>query len=308
MASLSETLSVFYEVREKNDNMKNAAHSTHQVIKSAIARTERKLAVQREELSAARDREKLREHAELIAANIYRLEKGMTSFTTENYFSEGEEITLKLDSRLTPQENSEKMFKEYRRKKNAEEVLTKQIANGEEELRYLESVLESIEKADSLATLSEIKEELRETGYISNTSEKGKQKVRALAPYRFVSSDGFVIYAGKNNKQNDALTLKSALKSDLWLHTKNVPGSHVIVECPGLDEVPDRTITEAAIIAATLSRASDSVNVPVDYTQVKFVKKPQGAAPGRVIYTNYYTAYVTPDEELCEKLMSKGEN
>ncbi len=303
-SSLSDTLALFYEQRERNDNLKTKAHGTLQVVKSAISRTARKLALQREELKKAKEREELRERAELIAANIYRLEKGMTSFEAENYFSEGEKITIKLDSRLTPQENSEKLFKEYRRMKNAEKYLTKQIADGEEELVYLESVLESIEKADGEATLSEIREELRETGYIDKGSDGRRQKPRALAPYRFVSSDGFVIYAGKNNKQNDALTLKSALKGDLWLHTKNIPGSHVIVESSG-KELPDRTITEAAIIAATYSKSKDSVNVPVDYTQVKFVKKPQGAAPGRVIYTNYYTAYATPDVELCEKLRQK---
>ncbi len=299
--SLSDTLSEFYEQREINDNLKGKTQGILQVVKTALSRTARKLAAQKDELAKAEDRETLRERAELIAANIYRLEKGMTSFTTANYFSEGEEITLKLDSRLTPQENSEKLFKEYRRMKNAERYLTEQIKLGEEELEYLESVLESIEKADSEATISEIREELCETGYIDRGRAQPKKKARALAPYRFVSSDGFVIYAGKNNKQNDALTLKSALKGDLWLHTKNIPGSHVIVECSGA-ELPDRTITEAAIIAATYSRAKNSVNVPVDYTRVKFVKKPQGAAPGRVIYTNYYTAYATPDEELCKRL------
>ena len=302
--SLSDTLSEFYEKREINDNLKGKTQGISQVVKTALARTARKLETQKAELKKAEDRESLRERAELIAANIYRLEKGMTSFTTSNYFSEGEEITLKLDSRLTPQENSEKLFKEYRRMKNAEHYLTEQIKLGEEELMYLESVLESIEKADSEATIAEIREELSETGYIDRGKTQQKKKAHALAPYRFVSSDGFVIYAGKNNKQNDALTLKSALKGDLWLHTKNIPGSHVIVECAGA-ELPDRTITEAAIIAATYSRAKNSVNVPVDYTRVKFVKKPQGAAPGRVIYTNYYTAYATPDEELCERLAQK---
>lgn len=299
--SLSDTLSEFYEKHEINDSLRSKTYGITQVVKTAISRTERKLAVQRKELQEAADRESLRERAELIAANIYRLEKGMASFTTSNYFSEGEEITIRLDSRLTPQENSEKLFKEYRRMKNAERYLTEQLKRGEEEFEYLESVLESIEKADSEATIAEIREELAETGYVDRGKALQKKKARALSPYRFVSSDGFVIYAGKNNKQNDALTLKSALKGDLWLHTKNIPGSHVIVECAGA-ELPDRTITEAAIIAATYSKAKNSVNVPVDYTRVKFVKKPQGAAPGRVIYTNYYTAYATPDDELCERL------
>lgn len=300
-SGFSDTLAEFYEEREKSAAMAAASHGTLQVVKNALLRTTRKLALQKEELEKARNRETLREHAELISANIYRLEKGMTSFSAINYFNENEEITLKLDARLTPQQNSEKLFKEYRRMKNAEKYLTEQIESGEEEIIYLESVIESIDRADSEATLSEIREELSEMGYLDRSKQNQKKKVRALAPYRFVSSDGFVIYAGKNNKQNDMLTLKSAMKSDLWLHTKNIPGSHVIIECAG-KELPDRTITEAAIIAATHSRAKSSVNVAVDYTYVKFVKKPQGAAPGRVIYTNYYTAYATPDEELCKKL------
>lgn len=303
--SLSDTLSEFFEVREVHENMRQRAHGILQVVKTARSRTERKLALQREELKKSQNREELRERAELISANIYRLEKGMTSFTTENYFKNSEEVTVKLDARLTPQENSEKLFREYRRMKSAEKYITEQIAAGEEELIYLESVLESIEKAETEADLAEIREELHETGYIDKTSEKRGVKRHALRPYRFISSDGFVIYAGRNNKQNDALTLKSAMKGDLWLHAKNIPGSHVIVESAGR-ELPDRTITEAATIAASFSRAKESVNVPVDYTQVRYVKKPQGAAPGRVIYTNYYTAYVTPDEELCKRL--KQEN
>lgn len=304
--SLSDTLADFYEIREIRENMRSRAHGILQVVKTAHSRTVRKLALQREELKTSVDRDSLRERAELISANIYRLHKGMTSFVTENYFRDCEEITIKLDARLTPQENSEKLFREYRRMKNAEKYITEQIAAGEEELEYLDSVLESIEKATCEADLAEIREELRETGYIDKSGDrKTRQKLHALRPYRFISSDGFVIYAGRNNKQNDALTLKSAMKGDLWLHTKNIPGSHVIVESAGR-ELPDRTITEAAQIAAYFSRAKGSENVPVDYTQVRFVKKPQGAAPGRVIYTNYYTAYVTPDEELCEKLMQEN--
>ncbi len=300
--SLSDTLADYYELREIREALRSKAHGIMQVAKSAYARTERKLALQREELKKAINREELRERAELISANIYRLEKGMTSFVAQNYFKDCEDVEIKLDSRLTPQENSEKLFREYRRMKNAEKFLTEQISSGEDELVYLESVIESIERAENEADVAEIREELRETGYLDKTGDKRKSQQKALRPYRFISSDGFVIYAGRNNKQNDALTLKSAMKNDLWLHTKNVPGSHVIIECDGLESLPDRAITEAAIIAATYSRAKESENVPVDYALVRYVKKPQGAAPGKVIYTNYYTAYASPDEELCERL------
>ncbi len=302
---LSETIAEFYEVREIRDAISNKASGIMQVVKTAHSRVVRKLALQREELKKSIDREKLRERAELISANIYRLKKGMTSFEAINYFNENEEITVELDIRLTPQENSEKLFREYRRMKNAEKFITEQIKAGEEEVLYLESVIESIEKAESVADIAEIREELRETGYIDKTSDKREQKRTALRPYRFISSDGYVMYAGRNNKQNDALTLKSAMKNDLWLHTKNVPGSHVIVECNGLEGLPDRVINEAASIAAYLSKARNSENVPVDYAEVRFVKKPPGAAPGRVIYTNFYTAYIDPDEELYKKLLVK---
>ncbi len=303
--SLSDTLCNYYETREVQESLKTKAHGIMQVVKTAHARLTKKLALQKEELKKSRDREKLREQAELISANIYQLRKGMSSFVAINYFNENEEITVKLDPKLTPQENSNKLFKEYRRMKNAEKYISEQIASGEVELEYLDSVLESIDKAENEADIAEIREELSEMGYVDKTKQKQRQQKKSvLCPYRFVSSDGFPIYAGKNNKQNDALTLKSAMKGDLWLHTKNVPGSHVIVECSG-KELPDRTITEAAIIAAYFSRARESENVAVDYAQVRFVKKPSGAPPGRVIYTNFYTAYVTPDAELCEKLKLK---
>ena len=303
--TLSEVLSDFYEIRELREGLRAHAHGILQVVKNSVSRTEKKLALQREELLRAEKREGLREKGELIAANIYRLKKGMTSFVAVNYFDDNKEVEIELDTRLTPQENSEKLFREYRRMKNAEKYITEQINAGEEELIYLESVLESIEKAESTADIAEIREELREMGYVDKNIRRDKKQT-ALRPYRFTSSDGYTIYAGRNNKQNDALTLKSAEKYDLWFHTKNIPGSHVIVERAYDDEPPARLYTEAAIIAATLSRAKDSKNVPVDYAEVRYVKKPQGAAPGRVIYTNYYTAYVDPDEELVSKLKGNG--
>ncbi len=303
--SLSDTLEMFYETRDARENIRRRAQSILQTVKNAKDRLLRKLALQAEELSKAEGREELRERAELICANIYRLEKGMSSFEVDNYFKEGmpKEI-IKLDISKTPQENSEKLFHDYRRMKNAEKYLTEQMAEARAELEYLETVLESVDKAENESDLAEIREELCETGYIDVRTQKKDRRAKPLRPYRFVSSEGINIYAGRNNKQNDMLTLKSAMKGDLWLHTKNVPGSHVIVEGSG-DMPPDRTLTEAAIIAAYYSKAKNSENVPVDYTQVRNVKKPSGAAPGKVIYTNSYTAYVTPDEELVMRLLVK---
>ena len=302
-ASLSDTLAEFCEVRAMRESMKRKTADMARIVKNAHSRAERKLALRREELEKAKDRGELIRRAELISANIYRLEKGMTSFIAADYYNNGAEIEIKLDSRCTPQENAEKLFREYRRMKNAEKNLTGQVKDAEEEIMYLESVLESIERAENTADTEEIRAELRETGYIDRKSSKEKQgRKSVLRPYCFVSSDGIAIYAGRNNKQNDILTLKSAMKNDMWLHTKNIPGSHVIIECAGR-ELPNRTITEAAIIAAYFSKARESENVPVDYTPVRFVKKPQGSPPGRVIYSTSQTAYVTPDEELVKKLI-----
>lgn len=303
--SLSDTLAEFYEIRSVRENMKRRSSDLARIVKNARSRAERKLMLRREELKKSANREELQRRAELISANIYRLEKGMESFTAEDYYNNGKEVEIKLDVRYTPQENAEMLFREYRRMKNAETNLKRQVKDAEEELIYLETVLESIERVDSAADIEEIRDELRETGYIDRkSSAKGKQnKKSALRPYRFVSSDGITIYAGRNNRQNDALTLKGAMKNDMWLHTKNIPGSHVIIECAGR-ELPDRTVTEAAVIAAYFSKARESENVPVDYTPVRFVKKPQGAPPGRVIYSTSRTAYVTPDEELVERLIT----
>ncbi len=305
--SLSDTLEEFYDTRDAEDSMRRRSQGILQVVRTAHSRVTRKLALQREELKKSAGRESIRERAELISANIYRLNKGMASFNTNNYFAEGApEITIKLDPQLSPQENSAKLFREYRKLKNAEKYLTEQIAAGENEIIYLESVMESIEKAESVADIAEIREELSETGYVDKNASKRAPKRNVLRPYRFKSSDGFTIYAGRNNKQNEALTLKSAMKGDMWLHTKNIPGSHVIIECAGKNP-PDRTLEEAAIIAAYYSRAKESVNVPVDYTQVRNVKKPAGTPPGMVIYSTSKTAFVTPDEELVKRLSAAKE-
>ncbi len=300
--SLSDTLEEFYDVRGFEDSLRRRTQSIMQVVKTAHARVLRKLNLQREELKKSENRETLRERAELISANIYRLEKGMASFTASNYFlPDAPEVTIKLDTQLSPQENSAALFRDYRKLKNAEKYLTEQIEIGERELVYLESVAESIEKAESEADIAEIRDELSEMGYVDKTSRRRALKMKPLRPYKFTSSDGFAIYAGRNNKQNENLTMKSAEKYDLWLHTKNIPGSHVIIECAGKD-VPDRTVEEAAIIAAYYSRAKNSVNVPVDYTHVKNVKKPPGSHPGMVTYSTSRTAFVTPDEELVMRL------
>lgn len=298
--SLSELLELYYAKRDFDERMRARSASILKTVKNALSRVERKLCTQKNEVQDAKEREKYREWGDIITANIYRLTKGDTKLIAQNFFSENaEEIEIPLDIRLTPQQNAAKYYKNYHRMKNAEQVLKVQIEEGERELVYLESVLEMLKLCESDADLSEIREELSEGGYLK--AQNGKRKARALAPREFISSDGYRIYAGRNNKQNDLLTLKSALKGDIWMHTQKIPGSHVIVECAGRD-VPDTTLTEAALIAAYYSRARESQKVPVDYTQVRNVKKPPGSKPGMVIYNNFKTAFVSPTEEIIAKL------
>ena len=302
--SLSALLDAFYAKRDSDERIRARAQTILKTVKNAHARTEKKLWIQKNEVQDARKREKYREWGDIITANIYRMQKGDDVLVAQNFFSENaEEIEIPLDLRLTPQQNAAKYYKDYHRMKNAELILTEQIKEGEAELAYLESVLQMLSLAESEQDLVEIREELADGGYLRVLS--GKRKTRALSPREFVSSDGFRIYAGRNNRQNDLLTLKTAFKGDIWFHTQKIPGSHVIVECAG-EDVPDTTLTEAALIAAYYSRARESQKVPVDYTQVRNVKKPTGAKPGMVIYVNYQTAFVTPDESVIEKLKKKG--
>ena len=225
----------------------------------------------------------------------------MRTVTVENFYEpDCAPITIALDVRLTPSQNAQKYYTEYRKAKTAEEKLRTLIAQGEEELIYLDSVFDALTRATGEADLLEIRRELAEQGYLK--MQRGKQKqLKQQPPMKFLSSDGFTILCGRNNRQNDQLTLKTAHNYDLWLHTQKIAGSHVIVVADG-KEIPDRTIEEAAIIAAYHSHGRDSSQVPVDYTRVKFVKKPNGAKPGMVIFTNYQTAYVTPDPQLVERL------
>ncbi len=298
--TLSLLLDMFYSKRDNDERIRSKSQALLKTVKNAYSRVERKLWTQKKELQDAMGREKYREIGDIITANIYRLNRGDEKLIAENFFTENyEQIEIKLDIRLTPQQNAAKYYKNYNRMKNAEMYLNEQIAKGEAELVYLDSVIQMLLQAEGERDIAEIREELAEAGYLR--MQAGKRKNRPLAPREFISSDGFRIYAGRNNKQNDLLTLKSALKGDLWFHTQKIPGSHVIVECSGR-EIPDRVYTEAAMIAAYYSKAKSSSMVPVDYTQVRNVKKPPGSRPGMVTYDKYYTAYVTPNEELINKL------
>ena len=206
---------------------------------------------------------------------------------------------------MTPQQNAAKYYKDYNKAKTAEGVLTLQIEKGEADLAYLESVLEAIPMAEGERDLQEIRHELIETGFARRPKKsKGREKKISSKPMEFRSSSGLRISVGKNNTQNDLLTTKQAGRGDIWLHTQKVHGSHVILRCEG-EELDSVSLTEAATLAAYFSQARDGSKVPVDYTPVKYVKKPAGSKPGMVVYTTYQTAYVTPDEGLVKRLRVK---
>lgn len=301
--NLSALLDAFYAKRDFEERMRVRSQTILKTVRNAHARAVRKLATQKAEVLDAQKRERLRELGDIITANLYRLERGDEKLAAQDFFDpDGKTVEIALDARLTPQQNAAKFYKNYNRMKNAEIVLREQIEKGEGEIAYLESVLEMIACAEGEQDLAEIREELAEAGFLH--LQRGKKKPRALTPREFVSSDGFRIYAGRNNRQNDLLTLKSALKGDIWMHTQKIPGTHVVIECAGQD-VPDRTLTEAACIAAYYSRARESQKVPVDYTQVRNVKKPPGARPGMVTYSKFQTAFVSPKAEEIERMMKK---
>jgi len=220
------------------------------------------------------------------------------------YDPEMKEIEITLSPQISPQQNAAKFYKDYNRAKTAEKMLTEQIAKGETELDYLCSILDELERAETEKDVSEIRLELVQGGYVRDTDKKKRMKTQPTRPMEFVSSDGYTIRVGRNNRQNDELTLKQSAKGDLWLHVQKLHGSHVVIECAGV-RPPDQTVTEAAMLAAWYSQARDSQNVPVDVTPVKQIKKPVGGKPGMVIYHVYNTVYVTPDAELAEQLKAK---
>ena len=296
----SSLLDEFYEERDRQDRMRVKAQDLLRLLANAWERLSRKINLQRGELARSEDREHLRVCGDLINANLYRIERGSAFADLENFYDENRLMRVKLDPALNATQNAQKYYKEYRKAKTAQQVLGEQIAQAEQELLYVDSVFDCLSRAQSESELNEIRQELREEGYLKAVRDKRKPPA-PLAPLEFVSSEGFRILVGRNNRQNDKLTLKQANNNDIWLHTKNIPGSHTIIVTGGR-QPGDATLKEAAMLAAYHSRAKDSSQVPVDYTQVRYVSKPQGAKPGMVIYVHYQTLFVTPQHELTEKL------
>ena len=304
--SFSALLDDFFSDRESAERVRQRGQDLVKSVTSARDRTARKLGNQARELEATKNRERLRELGDILTSNLHLMEKGMSTFRTMDFYDpEGGEVDIPLDPLLTPQQNAAKYYKEYNKAKTAEEMLTIQIEKGEKELEYLNSVLENIALAEGEKDLQEIRQELTETGYLRRPKTAAKRaKKESAKPTQFRSSSGLRISVGKNNSQNDLLTTKLAYKSDIWLHTQKIHGSHVILWLEG-GEADARSLTEAAQLAAYFSQARDGRKVPVDYTPVKYVKKPAGARPGMVVYTTYQTAVVDPDPELAKRLRVK---
>lgn len=293
-------LDIFYGSKAENERMKQRSKDLLKMLMNTYERIARKLELQKGELAQCGEREVFRVRGDVVSANIYRMEKGMTELTAEDYTT-GETVTVPLDVRLTPSQNAQKYYAEYKKLEKAERMLTKLIADGENELIYIDSVFDAASRATSNAEISEIKQELAANGYIHANTVNKKTQIKPKSPMHFVTDDGYDVYIGRNNLQNDKLTVKTAEPDDMWLHTKNIAGSHVIIKAKN-GEISDNAILQAASLAAYCSKAQNSTKVPVDYTRIRFVKKPNGAKPGMVIFTNNYTVLVDPDEQLFARV------
>lgn len=300
--SFSELLDAFYSKRDREQQQRRRSSELTRSVRTARDRLQRKLALQREEFKRTGQREQVRINAELVTANIYRIKKGDRSVEVDNYYLEDcPKVRIELNPLKTPQENAALMYREYNKLKGAFLHLSGIIDEGEQKLDYLNSVLDMLERAASEKDLADIRRELAETGFIKKLRSNSGRKVKEQQPLRYMSDEGYEILVGRSNTQNDQLTCKIARRTDYWLHVQKIHGSHVIIRCDGL-EPPDNTLLQAASLAALHSQGKDAGKIPVDYTMVRNVKKPSGALPGKVIYTEYSTLMVSADDELAKRL------
>jgi len=304
-ADFSRLLEEYYTKRDKQEQIRRKSQTLLKSVRSAHERELRKLSLRRGELLKTGERELLRKQGDLITANIYRIQKGDRTLEADDYYEEDSpRIRISLDPLKTPQQNAAGYYKEYNKAKTAEKYLTELIEKGENEEKYLASVMDELQRAENERDLADIRRELTETGYIRRQRTAKREKIRETTPLRFFSGSGTEILVGRNNIQNDTLTTKTARRTDMWLHVQKLHGSHVIVSSQGKE--PDaQTLFEAATLAAYYSQGRGGGKVPVDYTQVRFVKKPSGSMPGMVTYSDYRTIIVTPDEKLVESLKIK---
>ncbi len=302
--SISEVLDFCYRKKDVLDRISQKSQSIRKSLGIKLDRALSKLGKQKEELFESMDREKYKIYADLISANIHKIYKGLKEVELENFYDiDMKTLIIPLDIKLSPVENAQRYYKKYSKLKNANNLLLEQIPASEAEIEYLENVLISIENSTEIHELDEIKEELINEGYLKPNSKtkKKKKKEEVSPPQHYISSDGFDIYVGKNNRQNDYLTMKFAHKEDTWLHVQQMPGSHVLIKSEG-KEIPLSTLEEAANLAAYYSKGKNSNHVAVDYTKRKNVKKPKNAKIGLVIYENFSTIIVNPTQKNIQHL------
>lgn len=300
--SFSQLLDTFFTRRSKAEAMKRKVSGLRKSVKTTHDRTVRKLAAQEEEIILCADKQLQKRYGDLLTANLYLKISGQNSITLSDFYEEdGREVIIALDSRKTMQQNAAAYYKQYSKRKSAEEHLVTLIETSRRDEQYLASVLDEIDRAVSESEIAEIHQELEQTGFIKRQKASKKMKIPAFSPLKYVSASGIEILIGRSNTQNDTLTFKTAHRGDIWLHTQKIHGSHVIIRCAG-QEVDDDTLAAAASLAALHSQAGENSKVPVDYTRVKFVKKPTGAMPGMVIYTDYETIMAVGDQDLEESI------
>ena len=301
--SINNVLDIFYSSKDNIERLTQKKASIFKVLNNGIDRCNKKITIYQDIIRESAERDKYKLFGELITSNIYCIPKNSEKVSLLNYYSnDNEYVEIPLDNNLLPQENAQKYFKKYAKSKTAYAHAKEQLKETYSELEYLESVFHNLENCKTLSEIEEIRQEMVLAGYLA-AKKKNNNKKNTLKsnPLKYQSSDGLIIYVGKNNVQNDILTLKTASSNDIWLHTKNIPGSHVIIKKEKGD-IPKSTLEEAALLAAYHSKAKMSAQVEVDYTTVKNVKKPKGAKPGMVTYVSYKTIFVTPHEELVNKL------
>ncbi|MGM9541769.1 MAG: NFACT family protein [Candidatus Limivicinus sp.] len=300
--SFSRLLDSFYSQRDRAEQQRRRSHQLFKTVRTTRDRIQRKLASQTEELRRTEDRDEVRKTAELVTANIYRIKKGDRTLECVDYYDpECPTIRIALDPLKTPQQNAAALFREYNKLKAARSHLTGLIEEGERQLDYLNSVLELLSLSETEKDISDIRRELIATGYLRKQGGTKADRSKAQAPWRFVTDDGFEVLAGRSNVQNDELTTRTGRRTDYWFHTQRLHGSHVILRCNGM-EPTELAIAQAAAIAAYYSQGREGGKVPVDYTMLRFVRKPSGALPGKVVYTDYKTIMTEADEALVKRL------
>lgn len=304
--SINETCDSYYTELLNQARIESLKTSLSRKVRIILDKAYKKMMLQKSDFSSANDKEKYREWGELITTYAYQLKKGDTQAILTNFYN-NEDVAIPMEARYTPIENAQRYFKTYNKSKRAINHLQQLMRANQAEIDYLESVMVLIKQAESPIDIDEVKYELEKGGYMKTPLRRtGKQTIKT-EPRHFVSSDGLDILVGRNNHQNDRLTLKQSDRRDLWLHAKDIPGTHVIVrlavDMKNIDDVPDRTLEEAASLAAYFSKASDAEKVPVDYTFRSNVRKPAGSKPGMVIYDNYWTIMVNPQSSLVKRLL-----